>query len=271
MNKKNILFFSLLIFCATLFAQKFQIVDVEYNLEGAGPKLLGITNPYALEQKVSIDKKTVFSSEEEFNKYFEDYKKQINNLRAFEKIEISYSVLEQQDEINYVKINVQLKDSIHILAVPYLKYDSNTGLTFKLKAKDTNFLGSLNSMSTDLNFAIENNEELETKKTKIGFNFNYDYPFSLGLFNSTWVNDFEFSYAIGEKIPEWYAKTGLKLELPKDDYSYLFEVYQYSIHDTDYIDFNDEYYFSEEAKFSVPITLTKLDILGKIIYKPYNI
>ena len=26
------------------------------------------------------------------------------------------------------------------------------------KAKDTNFLGSLNSMSTDLNFAIENNE-----------------------------------------------------------------------------------------------------------------
>ena len=159
-------------------------------------KLLGITNPYALEQKVSIDKKTIFSSEEEFNKYFEDYKKQINNLRAFEKIEISYSVLEQQDEINYVKINVQLKDSIHILAVPYLKYDSNTGLTFKLKAKDTNFLGSLNSMSTDLNFAIENNEELGTKKTKIGFNFNYDYPFSLGLFNSTWVNDFEFSTGI---------------------------------------------------------------------------
>ena len=156
MNKKNILFFSLLIFCATLFAQKFQIVDVEYNLEGAGLKLLGVTNPYALEQKVSVDKKTIFLSEEEFNKYFEDYKKQINNLRAFEKIEITYSVLEEQDEINYVKINVKLKDSIHILAVPYLKYDSNTGLTFKLKAKDTNFLGSLNSMSTDLNFAIDN-------------------------------------------------------------------------------------------------------------------
>ena len=60
MNKKNILFFSLLIFCATLFAQKFQIVDVEYNLEGAGLKLLGVTNPYALEQKVSVDKKTIF-------------------------------------------------------------------------------------------------------------------------------------------------------------------------------------------------------------------
>ena len=62
MNKKNILCFSLLIFCATLFAQKFQIVDVEYNLEGAGLKLLGVTNPYALEQKVSVDKKTIFLS-----------------------------------------------------------------------------------------------------------------------------------------------------------------------------------------------------------------
>lgn len=270
MNKKNVLFFSLLIFCVSLYAQKFQIVDIEYDLAGCGPKILGVTNQYALEQKVSVDKKTIFESEEEFNKYFEEYKKQINNLRAFEKIEISYSILNQENDINHVKIHVILKDSIHILAVPYLKYDSNKGFTFKLKAKDTNFLGSLNSMSTDLNFAIENNEELGTKKTKIGFNFNYDYPFSLGLFNSTWVNDFEFSYAIGEKIPEWYAKTGLKLELPKDDYSYLFEVYQYSIHDTDYIDFNDEYYFSEEAKFSVPITLAKLDSFGKVIYKPYT-
>ena len=90
MNKKNVLFFSLLIFCVSLYAQKFQIVDIEYDLAGCGPKILGVTNQYALEQKVSVDKKTIFESEEEFNKYFEEYKKQINNLRAFEKIEISY-------------------------------------------------------------------------------------------------------------------------------------------------------------------------------------
>ena len=167
MNKKNILFFSLLTFCVTIFAQKFQIVDIEYDLAGCGPKILGVTNQYALEQKVSVDKKTIFESEEEFNKYFEEYKKQINNLRAFEKIEISYSILEQNNEINNVKIHVKLKDSIHILAVPYLKYDSNKGFTFKLKAKDTNFLGSLNSMSTDLNFAIEIMKNLKLKKQKL--------------------------------------------------------------------------------------------------------
>ena len=31
-------------------------------------KILGVTNQYALEQKVSVDKKTIFESEEEFNK-----------------------------------------------------------------------------------------------------------------------------------------------------------------------------------------------------------
>ena len=41
MNKKNILFFSLLIFCATLFAQKFQIVDVEYNF--VSYRLMGLS------------------------------------------------------------------------------------------------------------------------------------------------------------------------------------------------------------------------------------
>ena len=51
-------------------------------------------------------------------------------------------------------------------------------------------------------------------------------------------NDYEIYYTINNPMPEWNAKTGLKLTLPFYKNSILLEFYQYSYKNFDYLDFN---------------------------------
>ena len=124
-------------------ADNYIIRDVEYDVKG-------ITRPYAIETKVLVDKKLVFKNEDELIDYINDYAQKLENTRVFEKISVDFSLKEHSQEetesgentetLYDVYLNVSTKDSKHLLAVPYPKYDSNNGFSLRLKAKDTNFL-----------------------------------------------------------------------------------------------------------------------------------
>ena len=117
--------------------------------------------------------------------------------------------------------------------MPYPSFNSNTGFKFKLKAKDTNFLGSMESMSGDFNFAIDTKEN-KTPEYKFGFNIDFDTPFKLGVFEVNWINSHELYYTIGENTPEWDLKTGLEFVLPLEKCSLNFNFYQSFIRNLDY-------------------------------------
>ena len=153
--KKSFLLTLLLFFIISsgIYSQQYQISQVEYSIQGCGAKIFGTTQDYALAQQVPVDTKKVFNSQEELETYISDYKTKLNNLRAFEEIEVNYD-FEETDTLILVKLKIFVKDSFHLFAIPGPKYDSNTGLILKLKIKDSNFLGSLNTLSSDIYFMI---------------------------------------------------------------------------------------------------------------------
>lgn len=264
-KKLNLFLFIFIFFGSGLFAQNYKISNIDYEIKDCGLPFFGVTRKYALEKEVPVDFERVFTSKEELDSYIEDYKLRLNNTRAFETVEVSYKI-ENESE---VLLSVKLTDSFHMLAIPYGRYDSNKGIVFKLKYKDTNFLGTLSPLTTDLNFIIEQEDEMSNPDYKFGFNFNYDYPFKLGAFDAKWTNDHAFSYTIGDSSPEWNLNTGLSFSLPYDNFSLVFDFTQSFAHNYDYSSFDDEYYFTEKAQFSIPINVYTIENWGNIVYKPY--
>ena len=270
--KRSVFFLILLFILYPLTAEQYKINNVNYNLEGCGHWIFGRTQEYALITQVPVDTKTVFQDEEAFGNYLKDYEKRLNNLRAFETIQIDYEVLEDeaQEDINNVNLTVSTKDSFHLFAIPGPKYDSNTGLTFKLKIKDSNFLGTLNTLSSDF-FILIPTSESDGKKTEFGFNCGADYPFKAGIFDAVWLNDLGLSYTIGEKMPEWNIRTGLRFTLPFEKTAIIFETNQRFINNFEFEEFDDSLYFVNDFKLYVPLTIANLNYFGKLTYTPYTI
>lgn len=256
---------------ARLFSNKYKIEQTTIKTNPASLQLFGTTQVSSVEREIPINYLKIFESEEELIEYIEDYKLRLYNTRAFEQISVDYFIEEpsNEEDLYLVTLNVELKDSIHVLGMPYIKYNSNTGSNLKIKLKDTNFLGTLNTMSSELNFKIEQKNEFDKPKYNFGLVFEYDQPFSVDPFEITWVNKYSLSYTIGNEMPEWNAKTGVKVELPFDKFSYILEFYQYFINNYDYKDYSDSMYFTEEGKFSVPITIYDTTHWGALIWKPY--
>lgn len=290
--KKSIVIFLLMFLSSVLFADVYKIRQVNYKINGSDWKIMAKTKEYALDQKVPVDKNKLFSTEEKVKEYISDYKLKLESLRAFDTINITYNIepyevsedstfeidgkmigiLPNEDGkciINLVDITVEAQDSFHLLVVPYPKYNSNTGTEIKLKAKDTNFLGTLNEMSSDLNFAIEQKSETDKPDYKLGINFIYDYPFKIKDLDFTWCNNYNISYTFGNDLPEWNAKTGLKFQIPINSLALEFSVFQYAVNNFDYKEFGDSIYFTEEAEISLPVKLFEVKDFGYVTYTPY--
>lgn len=254
---------------------KYQISNVNYEVKSSSLSFLGKTKPYAINLNEPIDKKRIFQSKEELNLYLKDYELRLNNLRAFDTIIISqsFSLPEDSQTVVPVTVNIKVNDSIHIIALPYPSYNSNDGFKFKLKAKDSNFLGSLNMMNISLDFqkrVIDDENDLD-EITLFGFDFDFDYPFKAGFFDITWCNDYSFSYTLGNESPEWNFETGLKLSKEFSRFSLILGFYQSFDRDFDYnySDNSDLTYFGEEIKFETPIELINTQKFGKLKYTPY--
>lgn len=250
----------LLLSCSYLiFSQNYKIVDSEYNVTG---NFWGTTKVSSLQSNFPLDTKTEFT-EEEFESYIDNYEQKIINTRLFVEVEVTYEVINELYDNKNVKVITNVKDSNHLLAVPYPKFDSNNGFTLKIKAKDTNFLGSMNTMNSDLNINIDNGDFMP------GFNFSYDYPFTFAGTKLNWVNDYSISYTIGDRIPDFTAKTGVEYIKDYESYSYKLAALQYIRNDNDYNEYDDNFYFTEELSFSTPITMHKLKNYSNLYFTPY--
>lgn len=267
---KKLAFCIFLLFPFFCFAQNYHINNVEYNIEGNGKFSLGTTKEYALEQHVPVDTKTIFETQDDLEEYLKKYVKELNNTRAFEEIEVSYIFDENLSTYDTFEVILQVyvKDSFHLLALPHvIGYNSNEGWKPKLKAKDSNFLGSLNTMSADLYSVVPLSSD--NKSYEVGAEFDFNLPFRCSIFDCEWLNDYCFSYNFSQPSPEWDAKTGLRITLPLEKLKLQLELNQYSYRNYDYRIYNDLTYFKEEAKFSVPFKLFEIPEWSVFYYQPY--
>ncbi|MBP3710663.1 MAG: hypothetical protein J6I73_09760 [Treponema sp.] len=255
-----------------IFSLSYRITSVTYNIKGK-------TKAYAVDRTVKIDTTTVFADEESLDAYIKDYKQRLENTRMFDEVIVEYTTAlsDEEPELYLVIITATLDDSFHFIGAPYPKYDSNDGFELKLKMKDTNFLGTMNEMTSDLNLAfVRNNEDDSMKKIiddmglSFGFSFNFDLPFSLFSLDATWTNKHKLSYTIGHTSPEWDFSTGLDFSVPLGSRcSANFSFAQKFTRDFDYKKYNDDIFFAELATISLPIVLQKIENWGNVNYSPY--
>ncbi|MBQ1949709.1 MAG: hypothetical protein II367_06105, partial [Treponema sp.] len=222
--KKALLSILCVLFSASLFAASYRITDVNYVIDGK-------TRKYALETKEKVDKKKVFANEDELIAYIEDYKMRLNNLRAFEEIKTDFSVGEPDENgTTAVKLLVYVKDSHHLLLVPYPKYSSSSGVNLKIKARDSNFLGTLETMSSDFHLEMCGSNP----NPVIGFKFDFEVPFKMGIFDAVWLNTLAMDYETTQSSPSWDLITGLKLTKDFDKFSIVNQFKQSSVRKVEY-------------------------------------
>lgn len=252
------------------YSESYKIEDVHYQISG-------ITRQYALEKAVEIDKTRIFTSYEELRFYVEDLRQLFNNERNLSSaiVNVRYnSIPAGDDEIVPVTLDIYTQDSKHLLLVPYPKYNSNDGLSVKLKARDTNFLGTMETLNFDLNFSMEpkdkDGSDTTSYDTIIGINLDYDYPFKMWRIDSKWKNDFSLDYTLGKSKPEFSYETGFVFKLPVTTaLSVQLELTQAATRDFDYTEYGDELYFTEGATLSLPYIIAKIDTFDDVTWSPY--
>ncbi|MCR5319076.1 MAG: hypothetical protein K6E22_12690 [Treponema sp.] len=247
----------------TLPQVSYRIKDVQYTSKG-------ITQKSALKRLYKISKKHVFESKEELDAYVADIKQKYDNTRLFSEAEIKYKVLAPTGGVTPVVLEITVDDAHNLLALPKPSYNSNNGANLKVKMKDKNFLGTLNTFNLDVNAQFGNEDEpTNFKKIELGSNFDFDYPFDIGITENAWTNDVSFSWTLGEKMPEYKASTGIKIGVPfGEDNSFNIHATQSVVRDMDYAEFDDEFYFVEEGGIDMPLTLGRINKFTPVVYTP---
>ena len=254
------------------FPSSYRINSVRYIIDG-------MTKETSVEREVKIDKTIIFPDEISFAKYIDDYRQRLLNTRLFDEVSVEYStrLFDEQTDLYIADLTVRLDDSFHFIGMPYPKYDSNSGLTLKLKLKDTNFFGTMKDMSADINFSLERDEDdtemkhiVDDMGIAMGVNLSFDIPFKLAKLNATWTNSYGISYTIGHVSPEWDTSTGIDFSVPFGSRTSLdFSFAQGFTRNFDYKKYDDDIYFTEKGIVSLPIVLQRIENWGTVDYTPY--
>ncbi|MCF0124331.1 MAG: hypothetical protein HUJ68_00975, partial [Clostridia bacterium] len=194
--------------------------------------------------------------------------KKINDKKQYYLHQVSNTLIDE-NQIIFVDLLIQVKDSLHFLGLPYIKYSSGQGLSLKLKAKDSNFLGSMNELNTSLEFNLKpDNLGTPFKIFEPALNIQLDYPFNFEDFRVTWLNNSSISYKWGNTSPEWNAETGVLFEKPISFTVLTWKFTQSFIRNFEYSDYGDATYFSEYASFSIPFNICEIPNMDKLFFTP---
>jgi hypothetical protein len=197
----------------------------------------------------------------------------LRNQRVLEEGQsrIEYSIGEaDEDGLVPVDLMIHAADTWNIIALPEPKFDSNTGLSLTIKARDYNFLGTMRPMAVDLGYSLEEN------KNSFFLDVDSETPFK--FFGYNWILNFDNSFSFTEKIPFFYRNiTGLSMELPWRRTAFTFGFEQAYILNEENSDkekretgvsyFADTWYMSSElyTRWDIP-TGIELGELGELSY-----
>jgi hypothetical protein len=181
------------------------IVSFEFDIKGR-------TRPDALIYVGEFREGEKLQGQANLEKYISEKTQVLVNQRVLkDNAAISYSVGERLENGAYpVTIIIKVEDSWNIIALPKPTYSTNTGFDLTIKARDYNFLGTMNPLRVDFGYKYD-----EHKRNS----------FMLGVFSSTpfralgytWNVKFDntVSYRPDVSEPLYYQNiTGLSMELP---------------------------------------------------------
>ena len=234
---------------------RYEVTAVRYHIEGA-------TQDWALANLLELEEGQTFASEAELAAFIEDRRRILNNQRTLQSSSIEYVTMPTADNTFAVEVDVRTQDTWNIIVVPYPTFDSNSGLTFKARARDYNFFGTLERFELDLDLIFPN-----SGSNALSIAPSFSLPFQAAGYDWSWLFDasatFEFS---GNSRLE--AETGLRLELPFLANT-LGITYLQGIHFNSAPDDADGYFLSSDFALDTAIdTGLALPLSGSIEYRP---
>ena len=260
------LFFSILfsLFSFSLYSERYQISDVTYTLDK--------TREQDVRRVVPVNTDKIFESKEELDSYLADLQQRLMNTRAFDTVE-----LETTDDTDYtdetkitqISLHITAQDTKSLLILPYPKYDSNDGLIFKVKVKDVNFLGTMNTMNVGAFVGLKEDVETGEQNLTFGAEFDYRYPFVLGDFLGSWNNTFDLQYTRDVNELEFWTGTGFTFERPFKRVSLVLDVSEEFNRDLEYEDCDDTQFFTSDVNFSVPVKVFDIENWGYVFWTPF--
>lgn len=245
---------------------RFRIDVVEY-------KIKGITRQYPLRKAVPIATERVFQSRERLDAYLSDIKIQLNNQRVFQSAELHAELLETDTAgIFSLKLIISTVDTWNIIALPYPKFDSNTGFELKFKLKDYNFFGSMQELSGDLTYEFGNDN-----RSRLTATLDFAIPFeALGY---EWQFKTDFTLLLPEdETPQYIIGTGVDVTIPfkfaslvlgVDHDIYINDREKKESPEIDRLYENDRLYFRDTFSARLPIYLYTHDYFGRVTWSPW--
>ena len=255
---------------------KIKIEKIEY-------RIVGLTRKYPLQLAVPIDRTIIFENEEVYFRYLDEIRLKLNNLRVLETSTVESEYIEVNEKIALAKITISTKDTWNIIALPFPKFDSNTGFVAKIKGKDYNFLGSMQVLNVDISYILDN-----SGKSSGGIGTSFSYPFKAGPLNAIYkleallnVEQKNASFDLNNTIEFCYPTNfidiyfgyyqGFYLNRSRDENQGKKEINKTG-EDEDKKDEKpvyDKYFFYTKFFTYTPITLYNFEYAGKLVYTPY--
>ena len=257
--------------------------DLKVKIEKIEYKIVGLTKRYPLKLAVPIDQTTIFETEETYLQYLDSIRLKLNNLRTLETSSVESEYIDIQDGMALAKITISTKDTWNIIALPFPKFDSNTGFIAKLKGKDYNFIGSMQVLNIDISYILDN-----SGKSSGDLGTSFSFPFKAGPLDAIYrleallnVEKQNASFDLNNTIEFCYPTRfidiyfgyyqGFYLNRPRDEN----QGKKQDIENTENEDEKDrkpvyDKYFLYTKFFAyTPITLYKFEYAGKLVYTPY--
>lgn len=243
------------------------VSEIHYDIKGQ-------TQPYAISKNLDLTDQPEFYTPVDFDYYITDLKQKLKNLRVMVDTDVTVEYKGRQGDIVFADLTIHGKDTWNILVLPGPKYNSNTGISLKLKYKDENFLGSLEPFYIDFVFAQNKDLEAGVSRPGIDVATSISYPFLWKKLN--WMLDLSFDAKIPLKRTETYKfniTSGLGTSLPVNDFLSFdfgtkFGMHRFDRDDDDNIYIGDEMYWNNEFYLNIPITIYDFDYWGKLKYTP---
>lgn len=237
-----------------------------FVIESASFKSEGRTRPYFLERAAGIEVGRSFADRASLEAYVADRRQVLLNERVLESVEIE--VVESapgEGGVVPVALTVRTVDTWNIVALPYFRYDSNTGTLLSARARDYDFLGTMEPLRVNFDYTVDTGGNVAW-----GGDFDFSVPFE--GFGRDWTWSMDGAVSIPEDgIPDLSLSTGLGIELPTPIGLAGFSASQgvrANGRDSSGTLYDDRLYLTETVAASLSVALVELPTLGLVSWVP---
>ena len=185
--------------------QLYVIAAFEFDIKGR-------TRPYALIRTGEFRIGEKLQGLANLEAYISDKTQVLVNQRILkDNANITYAIGEQQEDDSWpVTLLIKVEDSFNIIALPRPFYKTDSGFDLTIKARDYNFLGTMNPLRVDFGYQYDENQ---------------NSSFQLGVFSNTPFRAFGYNWNVRfdntlsyrpqtDETIYYQNNTGLSMELP---------------------------------------------------------